>query len=349
MNENNHIISPQKTIKEALIRLNSITDQNLTLFVVNDNGQMVGTLTDGDIRRALIKNAKIDSLVSQFMQKDFHYLEKNNFNIKIFQKIRSLGIKLLPLLDDNKKIIKIYDLNKIKSVIPVDAIIMAGGKGQRLLPLTTETPKPMLPLGNKPIIEHNIDRLISFGIENIYISVNYLASKIINYFNDGSTKGIKIKYIREDKPLGTAGALRNINDYYHNNLLIMNSDLFTNINFEAFYIDHLTTMADMTIASIPYNVNIPYAIFETQGNKILSFKEKPQNTYYANAGVYLLKKELLSEIPKNEFYNITDLMEKLLKQRKKIVHSTIYGYWIDIGQHSDYERAKEIVKHLDYE
>ena len=126
----------------------------------------------------------------------------------------------------------------------------------------------------------------------------------------------------------------------------MNSDLFTNINFEHFYLDHKKENAAMTIASTPYTVNIPYAIFKTKENKVLSFKEKPINTHYANAGIYLLKRELLTEIPKNKFFNTTDLMNKLLEQNKKLIHSPIFGYWIDIGQHGDYKKAKEIIKNM---
>ncbi|MBN2664058.1 MAG: nucleotidyltransferase family protein [Bacteroidales bacterium] len=345
-NYEHHLVDENITIKDALISLNLLRDENLTLFVISNNYKMVGTLTDGDIRRALLVGATIESKVNKFMFKNFLYLEEANVDLHIFKIARQKGINLLPLLDKSKNIKKIYDLKKIKSILPVDAILMAGGKGQRLMPLTLETPKPMLPLGEKPIIEHNIDRLISFGVENIYISVNYLAEKIEKHFGDGSSKGVTIRYIHEDKPLGTIGAIRNVEKYDNNTLLVMNSDLFTNINLETFFEDHILNNAAITVASIPYTVNIPYAIFKTEGQKILSFKEKPNNTHYANAGIYLMDKKVLSEIPENTFFNTTDLMNAILNNHEKIIHSPIYGYWIDIGQHEDYNKAKDIVKHL---
>lgn len=223
---------------------------------------------------------------------------------------------------------------------------MAGGLGKRLLPLTANTPKPMLPLGDKPIIEHNIDNLISYGVENIYISVSYLSEQIIDYFGNGQKKGVSINYIFEDKPLGTIGAVRNFDNYQNDHILVMNSDLFTNINFEKFFIEHTLENADITVATIPYEVAIPYAILEHDKNNVLAFKEKPHNTYFANAGIYLIKKEVLNYIPKNEFFNMTDLMQTILDKKQKLIHFPIYGYWIDIGQHADYQKAQEIVKHF---
>jgi len=223
---------------------------------------------------------------------------------------------------------------------------MAGGRGERLRPLTDNTPKSMLPLGNKPIIEHSIDRLISFGIESITISVRYLSDQIINYFGDGSAKGISISYIEEDAPLGTIGCLSLIENVKHDAVLVLNSDVFTSIDYENFYLNFLNANADMAVASIPYTVDIPYAIMELSDNSIVNFEEKPKNTYYANAGIYLIKKEYITKIPKDAFYNATDLMKQIISCNGKLVHSPIAGYWIDIGKHDDYIKAMEIVKHL---
>jgi len=237
-------------------------------------------------------------------------------------------------------------LAKLNSILPLRAVIMAGGKGERLRPLTENTPKPMLPLGDKPIIEHNIDRLISFGIDTITISVRYLSDQIINYFGNGSSKGITINYIEEDEPLGTIGCLSQIGKIDHEAILVLNSDVFTNINFEDFYLTFEDENADMAVASIPYSVDIPYAIMELNDNCITSFKEKPKNTYYANAGIYLIKKESLAHIPKNTFFNATDLMDAIMARTGKLIHSPITGYWIDIGKHDDYNKAREIIKHF---
>jgi dTDP-glucose pyrophosphorylase len=338
-----HIINQDAPIKKALSQLNKLP-KTLTLFVLNDNEQLTGTLTDGDIRRGFLKGRTLDDQVWQFVTSDFHYLE-NGIDVHKVKLLKSQGIRLLPVLDNNKNIIKVYDLHKMHSILPLDAVIMAGGRGERLKPLTDSIPKPMLKLGEKPLIEHNIDRLISFGIENIYISVNYLKEQIIDYFGDGNDKGVNIKYIEEENPLGTAGALSLVENF-KNDILLANADLFTNIDYEDLYLAFLNNKADMAIASLPYIVNVPYAILEEKEGNITNFKEKPSNTHYANAGIYIIKKELVKEIPKNKFYNTTDLMQKSIDLNKRILHNPIIGYWIDIGQHEDLNRAREIVKHI---
>ena len=225
-------------------------------------------------------------------------------------------------------------------------MIMAGGRGKRLSPLTDNVPKPMLALGEKPIIEHNIDRLISYGIKKIYISVKYLGEQIQDYFGDGSSKGVSIEYIWEEEPLGTAGALALVNNFGTENVLLMNSDLFTNVDFEDLYLDMISNEAQMAVASTEYKVDVPYAVFETENNQVTAFKEKPSYVYHSNAGIYILKKSLIERIPKNEFYDITTLMEALVQEDIKLIHSPIIGFWIDIGKPVDYKQAQEFVKHL---
>jgi putative nucleoside diphosphate sugar pyrophosphorylase len=224
---------------------------------------------------------------------------------------------------------------------------MAGGRGKRLSPLTDTVPKPMLPLGGKPIIEYNINRLISFGIKKIFISVKYLGQQIVDYFGDGSQKGISIEYIWEDEPLGTAGALALINHLSSEHILLMNSDLFTNVNFESLYLKLIQEGADMSVASTEYKVDVPYAVFETEGSRVTNFKEKPSFIYHSNAGIYILKRSLISKIHKGQYCDITDVMEQLVTEGGKLVYDPIIGYWIDIGKTIDYERAKDFIKHLE--
>ena len=225
---------------------------------------------------------------------------------------------------------------------------MAGGRGKRLSPLTDKVPKPMLILGDKPIIEHNIDKLISFGIKKIYISVKYLGEQIKSHFGDGNSKGIKIEYISENKPLGTAGCLSLVDNFEKNNILLMNSDLFTNVDFNKMYKSFLSENAEMVVASTKYKVDIPYAVFDYNvNNKVVGFKEKPSFTYHSNAGVYIFKKKWISSIPKDSFFDITDLMELMIDKKKKIIHEPILGYWVDIGTPNDYKNAKRLIKHFD--
>ena len=242
--------------------------------------------------------------------------------------------------------VDLIDLEYTKAQLPLEAVIMAGGRGKRLSPLTDTIPKPMLRLGDKPIIEHNIDRLISFGIKKIYISVKYLGEQIVNYLGDGSQKGISIEYVWEDEPLGTAGALALINNLSTEHILLMNSDLFTNVNFESLYLKLINESADMAVASTEYKVDIPYAVFETKEGKVTSFKEKPSFIYHSNAGIYILKRSLISTIEKGKYCDITDVMECLVTEGGKLVYDPIIGYWIDIGKTVDYEHAQEFIKHL---
>jgi len=271
----------------------------------------------------------MDDNVDKFISKKFHFIN-NDIDVKQIQKLKSENISLLPVINNKREITKVYNLQKLNSILPLEAIIMAGGRGERLKPLKDNVPKPMLKIGDKPIIEHNIDRLISFGIETIYISVNYLKEQIINYFGNGETKGIDIKYIVEEKPLGTAGSISLIKNL-KKDIIVTNSDLFTNIDFEDLFLAYTSQRAELAIASVPYTVNIPYAILKEEDKIVKCFKEKPINTHYANAGIYILNKELINKIPADSFYNMTDLMQNTIDNNKKIIHNPLIGYWIDIG------------------
>lgn len=345
MNIENIIIHKDKKILDALNKLNRVYDvSRLILFVIDDDGKALGSLTDGDIRRALVRNKDVDEKLENVCNRNFVYVEQSSefLNLKTY---RDQNLKILPILEGGK-IIRIIDLEKIRSLLPLECMIMAGGRGKRLSPLTDRVPKPMLPLGNKPIIEHNIDRLIAFGVQKIYISVKYLGEQIQEYFGDGSSKGITIEYIEEDKPLGTAGALSLVESFKSEHVLLMNSDLFTNIDFEDLYLSLIKEKADMIVASTEYKIDVPYAIFDTEKNQVIDFREKPTFIYQSNAGIYILNKKLIKEIPKNEFYDITSLMEKIVKRGDKLIYNPILGYWIDIGKPIDYKQAQELIKHF---
>ena len=340
------LINENKTIFDALHKLNRIRDvSRLILFVTDENGSVLGSLTDGDIRRSLADQADIRKKVGDVCNRDFTFqIDKPGF--LDLSSYRQKDIKILPILDKNKKMVRFIDLEKTKSIVPAECMIMAGGRGKRLSPLTDSVPKPMLLLGDKPIIEYNIDRLISFGVKKIYISVKYLGEQIENYFGNGSKKGITIEYIWEDMPLGTAGALSLLDNVNTDHILLMNSDLFTDVDFEDLYLDLIDQNADMVVASTEYKVDVPYAVFETEKNTVVNFKEKPSYIYHSNAGIYIFKKELINKIPKNQFFDITDLMDNLVQEGGKLIHNPIHGYWIDIGNPSDFKQAKEFVKHL---
>jgi NDP-sugar pyrophosphorylase family protein len=312
--------------------------------VVDENDKLLGTLTDGDIRRGLIKGFSLNELVTRFMRVDFKYIRQDEYSLEEIRLARESGITLLPLVTANMKIQKLINLSEQHTILPITTLVMAGGEGQRLRPLTETVPKSLLKVGKKPIIEHVIDRLVFYGVETVNISVNYLGDQIINYFQNGSSKGINISYTKETQKLGTAGALALIDTPKHDTILLMNADLLTNINFEDFYLQFLQSGADLMVGSIPYSVNIPYAVFQLEGKKVSSLKEKPTYTYYSNAGIYMVKSKLLNLIPKNKFYDATDFIEDLLNQGMNVVNYPILGFWIDIGNHEDYQKANKYLE-----
>jgi len=340
------LIHKNKNLVEGLQRLNELRNlSRLILFVVDDKDRVVGSVTDGDIRRSIIAEQNLQKTLGEIANPDFKRLYQKD-TYQSFEKYRKSDIKILPILNQEGKMVDLIDLEYTKAQLPLEAVIMAGGRGKRLSPLTDTVPKPMLRLGDKPIIEHNIDRLISFGIKKIYISVKYLGQQIVDYLGDGSQKGISIEYVWEDEPLGTAGALALINDLSTEHILLMNSDLFTNVNFESLYLKLTNERADMAVASTEYKVDIPYAVFETQEGRVTNFREKPSFIYHSNAGIYILKRSLIAKIEKGKYCDITDVMERLVAEGGKLVYDPIIGYWIDIGKTVDYEHAQEFIKHL---
>ncbi len=347
MTKSKNTILYNKTIRYALEKMVNMSSREvLILFVVDTNAKIVGSITDGDIRRGLLKGATLDSSVTEVMKKDFKYIK----NFEDYQKIneyKNANLKIVPQVDDDFRLIEFIDLTKLKAVIPVDAVIMAGGKGVRLKPYTNDTPKPMLELAGKPIIAHNVDRLLSFGIKNIYISVNHMKDQIINYFSE-NYKNVNIKFIEETSPLGTIGSLTLVNDWQNNDILVMNADVLTNIDFYDFFVNYKNYKDSMSIATFNIRINIPYGILDTTDKKINSLIEKPSFTYYSNAGIYLLNKDVLKFIPKNRKFDSTELMEKLIEENKKVSHFPIRGYWLDIGNAQNYAKAQDDIRFIKF-
>ena len=336
---NEHLIASGTPVKKALHLLNELS-QDAILFVVDFNQKLVGSLTDGDVRRGLLNNFNLESEIDEIIQINPRYIRKGDYDIKKIIKFREEGYKIIPVVDENHVVINIINFKYINSYLPIDAVIMAGGKGQRLQPLTNSTPKPLLLVGDKPIMEHNINRLAMFGIDDFWVAVKYLGEQIESYFGNGQNKNISIEYIWEDQPLGTIGALTLIKNFKHDYILVSNSDLLTNIDYEKFFLEFLKQDADLAVLTIPYQVNIPYAVLESKNGQILSFKEKPTFTYYSNGGVYLMKREIVKFIPEGTFFNATDLIQELIARKRKIFSFSFSGYWLDIGKHEDFEKAQ---------
>ena len=343
---NNYLINKNQTVREALIKLDKLGSSPI-LFVVNEENILIGALTDGDLRRGFIRGLGFEDSLKSFLQPNPKFLLENEYNIDKIEIHKRNHFKVLPILNAKNQVVDILNFDNKSTIINADAILMAGGEGKRLRPLTETIPKPLLRVGDKPIIEYNIDRLKNVGIKNIHLSVNYLAEQLEDYFGDGSNKSLNIQYVKEDRPLGTIGSILLVDNFDHDDIIVMNSDLLTNIDFGDFFRAFKESNATMAVAATSYHVDVPYAVLEVnENNSVKSLKEKPRYTYYSNAGIYLLKKEVLKMIPENQFFDITDLMDKILEMNLKLITYPINGYWLDIGKHEDYKKAQEDIKHI---
>lgn len=348
MVEKKYIIHHNDPLLSALKQINSLADHPLVLFVVDDNDCMVGTLTDGDSRRALISGISIYDPISKVINRNFQSLTDGvDYDVRHLHEQKKKRMHLVPILDKERHIVDIINLDRYRTKLPVDAVIMAGGKGERLRPLTENTPKPLLKVGDKCIIDYNVDNLIDCGVEYISVTVNYLREQLEKHY-DQPRNGIKIQTVREPEFLGTIGGLQFVPKFHNDTVLLMNSDLFTNIDFENFFLHFEEHKADMSAAAIPYSISVPYGIFTIENQReIQGILEKPTYNYYANAGIYLIRREMLEKyIPKDAFFNATDFMEKLIAEGRKVVRFPLSGYWIDIGNKQEYAKAQDLVKHL---
>lgn len=340
-----YIIFSTATILDALKALDGTSHDWQTLFVVDESERMVGTLTDGDIRRGLIGGASLSTPVSEIMHTSFKFVRDGQYDAKLLKEYREKQIFFIPVLDGEGHVVKVCNLIKYRNFLPVDAVLMAGGKGERLRPLTEKTPKPLLPVGDKAIIDHNVDRLISFGIKHISVTVNYLGEQLEEHFREPRNE-VQIQTVREPKFLGTIGSIKFVPEFYNDTVLVMNSDLFTNINYEDFYLHFKEHDADMSVAAISYDVDIPFGILNLDGRNITGLSEKPHYGYYANAGIYLIKKSAFDLIPEDTVFHSTDLVETLITMEKRVIRFPILGTWIDIGTPQEYKKAQDLVYHM---
>lgn len=345
MDISSHLIPASATLREAFRKLNSLSGGNMTLFVVKSltAPELIGSLTDGDLRRAVIADADLEQSVAQACRRDCMKMDPTSGRYAAISGARLKGISLLPVIDDSGEIVEVIDLRKIKAELPLDAVLMAGGKGERLRPLTLDTPKPLLKVGNQAIIDYNIHELFANGIHNIFVTVNYLKEQLISHFDAPEFEG-KVKCVSEPRRLGTMGSLSLINGLKADNLIVMNSDLLTSISFEKMYLQHESSGAELTMGVIPYSVSIPFAIIRSEGRKITGLTEKPTYNYFANAGVYMMKREVIDHIPQGEYLDAPDLVEGLIAKGMKVEYFPIEGLWIDIGSPDDYRYANELMK-----
>ena len=335
-NPKENIIHHNVKLLDAIKALNVLT---LKVLLVVRNNRFIGTITDGDIRRALLKSENLDLECSEVMnKKPLSIFEKDD--ARITQLIQKCGF---PIPRINRKTGKVLDLCDIRTyqdkVNHNTIVIMAGGRGERLLPLTKNTAKPMLHIKGKPLIHEIIDNIKNNGFKNITISVNYLAKQLIDYFGDGSKFGVNIDYLIEKKPLGTAGSLSLLKLSNNDPVIILNGDVMTNINLVKLLDFHNKKKMLITMCAANYSISIPYGTVSTKGFKILKIKEKPTENFLVNAGMYVIDNSVLKSIRKNTKIDMTQLIEKYLN-KDQVNAYPVYEDWADIGSMSDYLKIK---------
>ncbi|MFD1037191.1 nucleotidyltransferase family protein [Virgibacillus byunsanensis] len=333
------LVGPDQSIYDVM----KIIDKSATqiALVVDEKEKLLGTVTDGDIRRGLLSKIPLDSSIKEVMNSEPKTITKSTKESQIYKLLVNKGLKFLPIVTEDNELIDVKTLEDINPVKerknPV--VLMAGGLGTRLLPLTEDTPKPLLKVGDKPILETIIENFISHNFNNFYISVNYQAEKIKDYFGDGKEWGCTIQYIEESKRLGTAGALSLVPKVHNEPMIVMNGDLLTKANFSKLIDFHEEYGATATMCVREYQETIPYGVIQSKNHKFLGVEEKPTFRYLVNAGVYVLNPEAMQYIPDNEFYDMPTLFGKLNEIEKETCIFPIHEYWLDIGRLKDYEKA----------
>ena len=333
-----HLIRNTATVVEAMEALNRLSGETMTLFVTDGEGHLLGSLTDGDIRRALLKGRGLDDTAESICHSPCLAITRDASTHayadapRVIGEARKRRVMLLPIVEEGK-ITSLLDLRFSRGILPVDAVLMAGGMGERLRPLTEKTPKPLLPVNGTPIIDHNISLLRQFGIENIYVSVNYLKDSLKSHL-DGTCR-----IVEEPARLGTIGSVSLISDFSNPHILVMNADLLTDIDLEAMYSLHISTDAWLTMASVDYSVSVPYAIVTHEGTAVTGLQEKPTYNYAANAGIYMLRREAADLIPFGEYMDAPDLVTALIRLGRRVSLYRHDGKWLDIGSPDDYRRA----------
>jgi dTDP-glucose pyrophosphorylase len=327
------------TIANALSVINSGAVK-IALVVDSDN-KLLGTLGDGDIRRALLRKKPLNETIKDVYFKNPITAKKGSLKESLLHLCSTNGITQIPIVDEDQKVIDLFIINNglLKKQHENHVVLMVGGLGTRLRPLTENTPKPMLEVGGKPILETIVKRFVDSGFTNITMCLGYKSDVIQDYFRDGGGFGANIDYIVEEKRMGTAGALTLLEKRPDGPFFVMNGDLLTNIDFEKMLDFHVEHNSRTTMCVREYDIEVPYGVVNTINENIISVEEKPIHSFFVNAGIYLLEPDCIDLIPDNEFYDMPTLFEELVTTKGKIVSFPLQEYWLDIGRIADYERA----------
>ena len=337
-----YFISPKSSIRDAIEVIDNGAAQ--VALVVDSNKKLLGLVTDGDVRRGIIKNLSLDGAVSSIMTNSPIVLSLGAKKAEILQLMREKLIHHIPLVDGNGCVCSLEVLDDLlkKRSLSNPVVIMAGGKGERLGSLTKNCPKPMLEVNGKPMLETILEKCIDAGFKNFYISVNYLKDKIIKHFSLGEKWGVNISYLEEGEPLGTCGSLKLLPNNLVDDILVLNGDVLTDLEYDRFMTYHQKSSNAMTVCTRSHRVRIPFAVMTSSGAKLERFVEKPMYDFQVNAGVYILSPTLIEKIP-SKFYNMTDLVDDLLDSKSPVGVFPIHENWKDIGNPIDFKEAVESI------
>lgn len=310
-------------------------------LVVDRDMKLLGIVTDGDLRRAMLSGVSMSCAIEEVMQTSYTAGTPQMTARDLFNLMQKKLIRHLPIIDNAGCVVDLVWLSDLikQDTLDLSAVVMAGGFGKRLRPLTENLPKPMLPVGDRPVMAHIIDNLRCAGVRDVNVTTHYMPEKIKDYFGNGDGFGVSIDYVSEDRPLGTAGAL-GLMDVPAQPRLVVNGDILTEIDYRAMLAYHREHQADLTVGVRQYEFQVPYGVVNCDGADIQELCEKPMQKFLVNAGIYIIEPGAHAYIPQNERFDMTELIDALLADQRRVVSFPIMEYWLDIGQHADYQRAQ---------
>jgi len=326
------LILPLKaSIRDAIAKIDHGHVQ--IALVANDSRCLVGTVTDGDIRRALLRGENIDAPVERVMRSNYYSLPESTTKTEALYMMQRNNLRHIPIINSKGQVVNLFMIEELirPKELTNTVVIMVGGEGKRLRPHTDNCPKPMLLLRGKPMLEIILERCINAGFQNFYFAVNYLKNQIIDYFGDGRNWKVKINYLSEDRPLGTAGALSLLPLRLSEPFLVLNGDVMTEIDYGEVLKYHYESKSDATLCVYEYKTQIPYGIVRIKKERVFAMEEKPILNHHINAGIYLLDPKLLNEVPKNQFLDMPELFKKAINLRYNVNAFPIHEHWLDIG------------------
>lgn len=344
------LAAPGATLRECMATIDR--GGKRICLVVDAERRLLDTVTDGDIRRAVLAGVALEAPISALAGRRASTPTPVPVTAPVgtdrghlLATMQRSSIQQLPLVDEEGRVRELVTLDELMpaAVVPLQAMVMAGGFGKRLHPLTHDTPKPMLPVGDRPLLEHIINRLRDTGIHNVHVTTHFQPEKIRDHFGDGAAFGVDLRYVNEDQPLGTAGAL-GLMARPQERLLIMNGDILTDVDFRAMARFHEECGADLTVGVRQFDVEVPYGVAECEGPYVRAVREKPVYSFLVNAGIYLMEPLVHDHVRPGERLDMPDLIRELIEAGRTVVSFPIVEYWLDIGQHMDYSRAQEYAR-----